>query len=305
MTGGSSAQTAAVEAVGLTKSFKSTVALRDCTITVPEGRICALVGPNGSGKTTLLRCLAGLARPSAGVVNVLGHAPGQDHEFLANVSFLAQDVPLWKRLTAKDHIAIGARLNPRWDTDGARHRLAQLEIPADKPVGTLSGGQRAQVGLALALAKKPKLLLLDEPLAALDPLARRHFLGVLAEDVSEGGLTVLISSHLITELHRVSDYLVLLAASRTQLCADVDDIIGSHRLVKCPGGGGERVPAGVKVVNSFRSARETTMLVRAGAASFEPECEVHSVGLEEIVLGYMSQGAPADLRLLHAQGGEG
>ena len=304
MTGGSTLLPAAVETIGLTKNFKSTVALRDCTISVPEGRICALVGPNGSGKTTLLRCLAGLARPTGGAAQVLGHTPGQEPEFLADVSFLAQDVPLWRRLTAADHIEIGARLNPRWDAQGARERLNQLEIPVDRPVATLSGGQRAQVGLALALAKRPKLLLLDEPLASLDPLSRRHFLGVLAEDVAQGPLTVLISSHLITELHRVCDYLVLLAASRTQICEDVDEIVESHRLVRCPGDHLERMPTGVQVVNSVRAQRETTMLVRTGQVPIDPSCEVSRVGLEEIVLGYMSQGAPAELRLLGAEGGD-
>ena len=172
---------AAVQTTGLAKRYRRVTALSDCTISVPQGRISALVGPNGAGKTTLLRLLTGLAAPTAGRATVLGGTPRQEPAYLAEIGFLAQDIPLYRRFTAQDHIGIGAHLNPRWDGELVRARLAGLKIPLDRPVGTLSGGQRAQVALALTLAKRPRVLLLDEPLAALDPLARHNFLGALAE----------------------------------------------------------------------------------------------------------------------------
>jgi ABC-2 type transport system ATP-binding protein len=182
--------TAVIETSGLTKRYRRVTALSDCTISVPEGRMSALVGPNGAGKTTLLRLLAGLAAPTAGQAVVLGGPPREDPAYLAEIGFLAQEIPLYRRRTAREHIGIGAHLNPRWDGESVRDRLGGLKIPLDQPAGTLSGGQRAQLALALTLAKRPRLLLLDEPLAALDPLARRDFLAALAEAAAGGDLTI-------------------------------------------------------------------------------------------------------------------
>ena len=217
----------AFETAGLGKRYGATWALQDCTLRVPEGHVTALVGPNGAGKTTLLRLLVGLAAPSAGTAEVLGRVPDGSEEFLAGIGYLAQDVPLYRRLSADDHIALGAHLNRRWDADGARTRLARLQVPLDRPVSTLSGGQRAQVGLGLALAKQPGLLLLDEPVAALDPLARREFLTTLSEAVADGELSVMLSSHLLHDLERVCDHVILLSASRVQLCADIDSVLAT------------------------------------------------------------------------------
>ena len=166
------------------------MALRDCSVTVPAGSVSALIGPNGAGKTTLLHLLAGLSSASSGQAFVFARAPGEDTRFLSDIGFLAQQVPLYRRFSSADHITMGSHLNPRWDGDSARARIRSLEIPLDKQVGRLSGGQRAQVALALALAKRPRLLLLDEPLAALDPLARRDFLTVLTGAVADGELVV-------------------------------------------------------------------------------------------------------------------
>ena len=171
--------TPVIQTRALAKRYRRVRALSECTITVPDGRISALIGPNGAGKTTLLRLLSGLAKPTGGEVAVLGGTPRQDPAFLAEIGYLAQEIPLYRRFTAEDHIGIGAHLNPRWDAGSVRDRLRSLNIPLDRAAGTLSGGQRAQLALALTLAKKPRLLLLDEPVAALDPLARRHFLGHL------------------------------------------------------------------------------------------------------------------------------
>jgi ABC-2 type transport system ATP-binding protein len=228
---------AAIETRALSKRYRRVSALSECTVTVPEGRVSALVGPNGAGKTTLLRILAGLARPTGGTALVLDGAPRQDPAFLAQIGFLAQEIPLYRRLTGEDHVRMGAHMNPRWDAPLARARLAELRIPLDQRVGTLSGGQRAQVALALTLAKRPRLLLLDEPFAALDPLARRNFLATLAAAVRDaaGHLTVVLSSHLVTDLERVCDHLILLAGSRVQLAGDIDTLLAEHKVLVGPG----------------------------------------------------------------------
>jgi ABC-2 type transport system ATP-binding protein len=280
-------QTAAVETRDLAKQYHATTALRECTIDVPRGRISALVGPNGAGKTTLLLILAGLRRATHGDATVLGRPPSQDPAFLSEVGFLAQEVPLYRRFTADDHLGMGAHLNPRWDGDTAHTALRDLDIPLDRPVATLSGGQRAQVGLALALAKLPRVLLLDEPVAALDPLARRHFLATLAAAVSNRDLTVLLSSHLVNDIERVCDHIVLLAAARPQLCGDIDDILGAHKVLVGPRRDTAVLERDHDVVQIDSTPRQTTMVVRVRGPIVDPSWEVHDVGLEELVLAYM------------------
>jgi ABC-2 type transport system ATP-binding protein len=281
--------TPAVETQGLTKRYRRVTALSDCSIAVPEGRISALVGPNGAGKTTLLRMLAGLASPTGGTARVLGGAPRQDPAFLAGIGFLAQEIPLYRRLSAEDHIRIGAHLNPRWDAPLARTRLAELRIPLGQRVGTLSGGQRAQVALALTLAKRPRLLLLDEPVAALDPLARRNFLATLTAAVADaaGGLTVVLSSHLVTDLERVCDHLILLAASRVQLCGDIDTLLAEHKVLVGPRENAALIERTHTVVQTVATARLSTLLVRLGGPVTDPAYQAEDVTLEELVLAYM------------------
>jgi ABC-2 type transport system ATP-binding protein len=264
------------------------------------------VGPNGAGKTTLLRLVAGLARPTGGRVEVFGRAPAQDPTFLADVGFLAQEIPLWRRFSALDHLNIGGHLNRRWDAAGAQDRLRQLSIPLDRPVATLSGGQRAQVALGLALAKQPRLLLLDEPVAALDPLARRHFLATLTHAVAGGDLTVVVSSHLIGDLERVCDHLVLLSASRPQLCGNIDMLLAAHKVLTGP----RRAVAGTvegahAVVEAQHTPRQTTLIVRTEGSVLDPGWDVSDIGLEELVLAYMAQdGPPATKGQLQAVGGQ-
>jgi ABC-2 type transport system ATP-binding protein len=282
--------TATIETSGLTKRYRRVTALSDCTISVPEGRISALVGPNGAGKTTLLRLLAGLAAPTTGQAAVLGGTPRQDPAYLAEIGFLAQEIPLYRRRTARDHIGIGAHLNRRWDGELVRDRLAALKIPLDRPVGTLSGGQRAQVALALTLAKRPGLLLLDEPLAALDPLARRNFLAALAEVASGGDLTIVLSSHLIADIERVCDHLILLTASRVQLCGDIETVLAEHRVLVGPRKDITPIEKAHTVVRSDSTARQTTLLVKLNGPVIDPAWAVEETNLEEIVLGYMGQG---------------
>jgi ABC-2 type transport system ATP-binding protein len=301
--------TPVVETSGLTKRYRQVTALHDCTISVPEGRISALVGPNGAGKTTLLRLLAGLAAPTAGAAAVLGGPPRQDPAYLAEIGFLAQEIPLYRRRTARDHIGIGAHLNPRWDGESVRERLGGLKIPLDQPVGTLSGGQRAQVALALTLAKRPRLLLLDEPLAALDPLARRNFVAALAEAAAGGGLTIVLSSHLLADIERVCDHLVLLAASRVQLCGDTETLLAQHRILVGPRKDTAAIARRHAIVREDTTARQTTLLVRLNGPVIDPAWDVEEPTLEEIVLGYMSagdagQGTGPEAARLSAIGGD-
>ena len=283
-------QRAAIETRGLTKRYRSMVALDGCTITVPRGRISALIGHNGAGKTTLLRILCGLARPDHGSVSVLGHAPGQgDTGFLAEVGFLAQDIPLYRRLTAEDHIAIGAHLNARFDGESVRTRMRSLGIPLDRAAGKLSGGQRTQLALALTLAKKPRLLLLDEPVAALDPLARSQFLTALTEAVAGQDLTVLMSSHLVHDLEQVCDHLILISAAKVRLCGEIDAILAEHKILVGPRRDTTTLERTHTVITTTHTPRQTTVLARLNGPVADPAWEAAEPGLEELILGYLGQ----------------
>jgi ABC-2 type transport system ATP-binding protein len=286
----------AIETRGLTKRYRRVTALSDCSVTVPQGRICALIGPNGAGKSTLLRLLAGLAEPTSGAATLLGGVPRQDPEFLSLIGYLAQEVPLYRQLSAEDLIRAGGHLNVRWDGAGARTRLRELQVPLDRPTGTLSGGQRAQVGLSLALAKRPRVLLLDEPVAALDPLARRHFLATLTAAVAEadGELTVVLSSHLITELERVCDHLILLTEAKVQLCGDVEEVLAEHKVLVGPRKDTTALERTHTVVNATRTDRQASLLVRLSGPVIDPAYEAADVSLEELVIGYLdAASAPA------------
>jgi ABC-2 type transport system ATP-binding protein len=300
-----SSEPLAIETVALGKRYGSTWGLQDCSIEVPEGSISALVGPNGAGKTTLLRLLMGLRRPTSGEARVLGRAPAQDEDFLASVGFLAQDVPLYRQFSAAEHLRIGAHLNRSWVATVAEQRLMALRIPLDRPVHSLSGGQRAQVALSLALAKRPRLLLLDEPLAALDPLARREFLTSLADVTVEGDVTVVLSSHLVHDLERVCNHLILLTASRVRLCADIDDVLSTHRVLV----GARRSTADLErlfnVVKATQTERQSRVLARLDGPVLDPAWEVSEVGLEDIILAYMAQDEALAAGSLSIAGGAG
>lgn len=281
----------AVKTEGLGKRYRSFWALKDCSINIPQGRVSALVGPNGAGKTTLLKLLVSLSRPSAGTANVLGKTPSQSPEYISEIGYLAQEIPMYSNLNAKEHIAMGQHLNPNWDSELATKRLDELSIPLDRPVGKLSGGQKAQVALGLALAKKPKLLLLDEPVAALDPLARVDFLKSLAQAVADadGELTVLMSSHLLADLERVCDHIIILASGETQLCDDIEQVLKSHKLLV---GKRQEVASNnnYAIIQQTHTAKETTMLVRLEDSKFhDPHWHMRDVDIEEIVLAYMGQ----------------
>jgi ABC-2 type transport system ATP-binding protein len=281
--------TAALQASGLGKRYRRTWALQDCNLTVPQGRIAALVGPNGAGKTTLLHLAVGLLTPTTGTIRVLDQPPGDDPGLLARVGFVAQDTPLYRDFTVAEHLTMGAKLNRRFDQSLARGRLDWLAIQLDRRVGTLSGGQRAQVALALALAKRPQLLLLDEPLASLDPLARREFLQALMGSVAEQGVTVVLSSHLLADLERVCDYLIVLSAAHVQVLGTVEELLERHKLLI--GAYREQQPpiAGVaQVVRASHTDRQASLLVRTSGPIPDPAWTAHEVTLEDLVLAYLA-----------------
>jgi ABC-2 type transport system ATP-binding protein len=280
----------AVRVDGVGKRFGRKWALQDSTFEVPQGKICGLVGANGAGKTTLLRLLAGLSRPSAGAATVEGMTPGDRVEFLSRVGYLAQEVPLYQRWDAEDHLRMGAALNPRWDEATARGRLQGLRIPLDQRVGTLSGGQRAQVALALALGKRPSVLLLDEPVAALDPLARRDFLSTLTGAMADEELTIVLSTHLVSDLERVCDHLIVLDRSRTMLAEDVDHVMATHRLLSAPRRDLTTLERDHTVLRVEQTQRQTTAWVRLEGPLVDPTWQVDDLGLEDIVLAYLDNG---------------
>jgi ABC-2 type transport system ATP-binding protein len=278
--------TAALAATGLGKRYRRTWALRDCSLAIPEGRVVALVGPNGAGKTTLLHLAVGLLGPSAGEVRVFGAPPANRAEVLARVGFLDQDKPLYLGFTVAEMLRFGARLNPCWDQAVADRWLERFDLPPGRRVGQLSGGQRTQLALALTLAKRPRLLLLDEPMADLDPLVRHDLARLLMETVAAEGLTVVLSSHVLAELATICDYLVLLAVGRVQLAGEVEALLAGHKLLVGP----RRDPPGAgphQVVEASHTDRQTTLLVRTVGPVHDPAWAVHDVDLEQLVLAYM------------------
>ncbi len=281
---------AALETHALGKRYGSRWALRDCSLEVPAGSVTALVGPNGAGKTTLLHLAVGLAPPSAGDARILGwSAREQPALVLPRIGFVAQEHPLYRGFTIAEMLKLGRKLNPRWDDALAHQRIERLELSLKQKAGTLSGGQQAQVALTLALAKRPELLVLDEPMAALDPIARREFLGALMEAVSEGGLTVILSSHIIADLERVCDHLIVLARGAVQLAGPLEDVVSEHRLLTGPRGDADEVARVHAVIEERHSERQTTLLVRANGHVYDARWDVRPVGLEDIVLGYLGR----------------
>jgi ABC-2 type transport system ATP-binding protein len=263
--------------------------LQDCDLEIPPGRVVGLVGPNGAGKSTLLQLAVGLLAPSTGTVSVLGGRPGNGPEQLGKVGFVAQDSPTYAGLSVRDHLRLGAHLNPGWDARLAAERVDQLGLDPQQRAGRLSGGQRAQLALTLAVAKRPDLLLLDEPVASLDPLARREFLGDLMAFVSEHGVSVVLSSHLLADLERVCDHLVVLMASHVALTGDVEDLLATHRRLTGARRDPSRMPSGQVVIEASHTDRQTTMIIRTEEPVHDPAWVVEPVGMEDIVLAYMGQ----------------
>jgi ABC-2 type transport system ATP-binding protein len=284
-----------IEASGLGKRYGSTWALRDCTLAIPAGHVAALVGPNGAGKTTLLNLAVGLAAPSAGVVTVLGGQPAGSPAALDGIAFVAQDTPMYKNLSAGDMLHLTRNLNRSFDQRYAEARLGQLGIPLKRKSGRLSGGQQAQLALTLALARRPRLLLLDEPVAMLDPIARHDFMATVLTAAADDGVSVLLSSHVLTELERVADYLILMSRGRVQVAGEVEDLLACHCMLTGPAAEADRYAA-QPVVHIRRAEAQAHLLVRATVGDpFPPGWEVHPVGLEELALAYLREPTAAAL----------
>ena len=284
-----------IEASGLGKHYGSTWALRGCTLAIPAGHVAALVGPNGAGKTTLLNMAVGLAAPTAGSVTVLGGSPAGSPAALDGVAFVAQDTPLYKNLSAADMLHLTRNLNRRFDQVYAHARLAELGIPQNRKAGKLSGGQQAQLALTLALARRPKLLVLDEPMAMLDPVARHDFMATVMTAVADDGVSVVLSSHVLAELERVADYLILLSRGSVQVAGEVEELLASHRMLTGPAAEVDRFTER-PVVHVRRAEAQAHLLVRAAADDPVPSgWEAHSVGLEELVLAYLREPGAAAL----------
>lgn len=276
----------------LGKRYGRRWALHDCTIEIEPGHVTGLVGPNGSGKTTLLSLASGMLRPTAGTIEVCGAAPASDPEQLARVGYVAQHTPLYSSLSVADHLRLGAHLNPGWDRALAQQRIAHLGLDPKQRAGKLSGGQRAQLALVLGLAKRPELLLLDEPVASLDPLARREFLQSLMEAVAEYEVSIVLSSHVVSDLERVCDHVVVLVDSTVRIEGALDRLLDTHLRLVGPAEGGALPPQVDEIVHEEHSERQTTLILRTSDPVLDPAWSVSRLDLEDIVLAYIERGAP-------------
>jgi ABC-2 type transport system ATP-binding protein len=286
--------TAVLQAQGLGKKYGRRWALSDCTLDVPAGRVVGLVGPNGAGKSTLLNLAVGLLAQTAGTIEVLGGPPAASTAQLAKIGFVAQDTPTYARLSIADHLRLGARLNPGWDDKVAQTRIQRLGLNPKQRAGKLSGGQRAQLALTLGIAKRPELLILDEPVASLDPLARREFLQDLMEAVAEQELSVVLSSHLVSDVERSCDYLIVLVDSRVQVAGDIETLLATHYRLTGPRRDPANLPANQHVISESHTDRQSTLLIRTEAPVLDPAWTVSQLTLEDVVLAYMSQPTAAD-----------
>jgi ABC-2 type transport system ATP-binding protein len=284
---------AVLRAQALGKRYKQRWALQNCDLDVPAGRVVGLVGPNGAGKSTLLNLASGMLTPTTGTIEVCGGRPATGPAQLAKVGFVAQDTPTYATLSIADHLRMGARLNPGWDNALARERIRRLGLDLEQRAGRLSGGQRAQLALTLGIAKRPELLILDEPVAALDPLARREFMQDLMEAVAEHELSVVLSSHLVSDVERTCDYVIVLVDSRVQVAGDIDDLVACHHRLTGPRRDPDTLPAGQHVITASHTDRQTTLLVRTDTAVHDPSWTVSPLGLEDIALAYMARPADA------------
>ena len=286
-----------IETHGLDKCYGSTWALRECTMAIPAGHVAALVGPNGAGKTTLLNLAVGLAMPTAGEVTVLGGRPAGSPAALDGIAFVAQDTPLYKNLSAAEMLHLTRNLNHLFDQGYAEARLGELGIPQDRKAGVMSGGQQAQLALTLALARRPRLLVLDEPMAMLDPVARHDFMATVMTAIADDGVSVVLSSHVLAELERVADYLILLSQGRVQVAGEVDDLLARHRVLSGPAAEAGQYAEGLNVVHARSGGAQAHLLVRTnGSTDPVPRgWQVHPVSLEELTLAYLREPAASAL----------
>jgi ABC-2 type transport system ATP-binding protein len=280
--------TAVLEASGLTKQYGRRRALSDCNLSIPSGRIVGLVGPNGAGKTTLLQIAVGMLAPTSGSIEVIGRPPAADADQLAKVGYVAQETPTYAWLSIADHLRFGAHANPGWDAELAADRIAKLGLDPTQKAGKLSGGQRAQLALTLAIAKRPELLVLDEPVASLDPLARREFLQGLMAFIAEHKASVILSSHLVSDLERVCDYLIVLVSSRVCVAGDVDELLATHYRLTGPRRDPSDLGPDLHVIEASHTDRQSTLIVRSAEPIDDPQWSVEGLGMEDLVLAYMA-----------------
>jgi ABC-2 type transport system ATP-binding protein len=279
--------TAVLEARGLTKQYGRRRALSDCNLSIPSGRIVGLVGPNGAGKTTLLQIAVGMLAPTSGSMEVIGRRPAADADQLAKVGYVAQETPTYSWLSIADHLRFGAHTNPGWDPGLAAERIAKLGLDPAQKAGKLSGGQRAQLALTLAIAKRPELLVLDEPVASLDPLARREFLQSLMAFIAEHKASVILSSHLVSDLERVCDYLIVLVSSRVCVAGDVDELLATHFRLTGPRRDPDALKPGIQVIEASHTDRQSTLIVRSAEPIDDPQWTIEKLSMEDLVLAYM------------------
>jgi ABC-2 type transport system ATP-binding protein len=285
------------EASGLGRRYGSSWALRECTLAIPEGHLAALVGPNGAGKTTLLNLVVGLTAPTAGTVTVLGGTRAGSLAALDGIAFVAQNAPLHKNLSVADLLHLTRNLNRHFDQGYARARLGELGIPLARKAGKLSGGQQAQLALTLALGRRPRLLVLDEPMASLDPLARLDFMTAVTSAMAGDGVSVVLSSHVLVELERVADYLILLSRGSVQVAGEATDMLACHRLLTGPAAEAHLYAGRLGVVYARRDGALAHLLIRTSASAdpVPPGWEAHPVSLEDLVLAYLREPGAASL----------
>jgi ABC-2 type transport system ATP-binding protein len=283
--------TAVLETSGLGKRYGRRWALRDCTFSIPAGKVVGLVGPNGAGKTTLLHLAVGLLEPTVGVIEVLGGRPAASPVQLGQVGFVAQETPTYAALSVADHLRLGRWLNPGWSREQADDRIERLGLDPRQQAGKLSGGQRAQLALTLAIAKRPELLILDEPVASLDPVARRDFLRSLMEIVADHGVSVILSSHLVADLERACDYLIVLVNSLVEVAGNIDQLLASHHRLIGPRCDPNSLPANQEVIEAVHAGRQTSLIIRTDDPIHDPAWTIEQLSVEDLVLAYMDRAA--------------
>ena len=298
----------ALRTTGLGKRYGQLWGLRDCSLSIPPGAIVGLVGPNGAGKTTLLEMIIGLRTPTDGQIEVLGHIAHADTaESLARVGYVAQDHPLYPDFTVADMFHLGQAMNPGWDMALARSRMEALDVPLNRKVKALSGGQQAQIALAMALAKRAPLLVLDEPVASLDPIARLEFMREVMAQVADGDLTVIIASHVVSELERFCDFLVVLTHGHVQLAGPVDGLLGEHQMLTVPRATPDADLPGT-IIHRDDSDRHSSVLLRTSPATpaiqAHPDWRIETVSVEELVMAYLQRPAKGAKSRYPAQGSQ-
>ena len=292
--------TPVIETKALAKRFGRTWGLRECTLSIPTGKVAALVGPNGAGKSTLLRMAAGLSRPTSGMIKVLGGVPSAgDDSLLRRVGYLDQERPLYKGFRVDEMFRFGKGTNPTWNTTTAHAYVDQWGISLRDRVDKLSGGQQAQVALTMCLAKQPELLILDEPAAELDPVAREDLLRLLMREVAERGTSVVLSTHALGDVGSICDYLVIMSHSTIVLADDLEFVVESHRFLSATSSNAPTLPEGATVIDTRTSSRNVTHLARMTLPLVDETWQITEPTLDEIIMAYLRLGTGSTLSQSH------